>query len=79
MTNEQMIARCKANAMTMVRLARESGKLNGQGLEMLDSVNNWLSTAECQFTDLGYIGDAPAKFDPWMLQGLYKAYKEAHK
>jgi len=79
MTNEQMIARCKANAMTMVRLAKESGKLNGQGLEMLDSVNSWLSTVECQFTNLGYLGDAPTKLDLSMVQDLYKAYKEAMK
>ena len=74
-----MISRCKANAMTTVRLARESGKLNAQGLAMLDELSAWLASDTCQFAMLGFGGDAPTGFDSSMLQHIYTAYKAEAK
>ena len=73
--DQRMVARCKANGMTIVKLARESGKLNGAGIAMLDELDKWLGSDDCQFAQNGFQGDAPVKFDASMLQDLYKSYK----
>jgi hypothetical protein len=75
MTNEQITARCKANAMTLIRLFREAGGMTEPGIKMLDDVESWVKTPECDFTNLAFTGDAPAKADRSMLQDLWKAYK----
>jgi len=72
------VARCKANGLTMVRLARESGKLNDAGLAMLDDLAEWLASGECQFFANGWQGDAPQVLDMSAVQDLYKAYKAAN-
>jgi hypothetical protein len=74
MTNEQMINQCKANALTLVRIFRETEKMNDAGLKMLDEVSAWLATPECNFLQNGFLGDAPKAADKALLQDLWKSY-----
>lgn len=71
-----IIAKCKANGMTVVKLAKESGKMNEAGMTMLNELNKWLGSSTCQFAMNGFQGNAPVEFDASMLHDLWKAFKE---
>jgi hypothetical protein len=79
----QQPPKCRANALTLVRLFRDRAselKINEAGHKMLDDVEVWLVSPDCDFFDASFLRlpekpDGSLRADQSMLQKLYKAYK----